>query len=120
MKTKILVLLGLLTVGSLVIVFLSSQRLKGTNGELDKERYDRMVAEEKLEQALSKIKSLEGNVSASSNQLQAIKEALEQQKNNNASVREELEKMTKLKEVLEQELKNSLVPTPPASPARGQ
>ena len=79
-----------------------------------------MMAEEKLEQALSKVKSLESNVSASSNQLQSIKETLEQQKINNASVREELEKMKKLKEVLERELKNSLVETPPEPPAPEQ
>ena len=115
-----MIILGALTVGSLVIVVLSSQTLQKTKGDLNQERYTRMVAEEKFEQAMIKIKSLEANLTAASNQLQSTKDALVQEKVNSTSVRDELEKMTKLKEVLEQELKNSLVTTSSLPPSQGQ
>jgi len=121
LKNKTLIILALLALGCLAVVFSTSQTMRRSKTELDQERYNRMLAEERLEQATIKIKSLESNVSASMNQLQSTKDALGQQRINTDSLKAELERMTKLKEALEQELKNSLVTTAPAAtPPQGQ
>ena len=88
-----------------------------TQEELNKERYNRMDAEENLEKALVKIKSLEADLTNAQNQTQGLQTVLEQEKTANINLKTELEKTSKLQEVLEGELKDALVPQP-SSPAK--
>ena len=71
-----------------------------------------MVAEERLEKAIVKIKSLESGLTNAQNQVQGLQTVLEQEKIANINLKTELDKTKKLKEVLEEQLKDALVPTP--------
>lgn len=117
MKNKILIVATILAVGCLIMVVLSSQAVDKTRKSLDQERYDKMVAEEKLEKALIKIKSLENDITNSQNQTQSMQAIVEQEKNANTKLKTELAKVTKLKDVLEDQLKNALVAPAQPSPA---
>ena len=118
MKNRILILVAVLAVGGLVMGVIADRTVDQTRKELERERYNRMVAEEKLEKVNAKIRSLEGETINAQNQTQSIQTVLEEEKNANDKLRKELEKMTKLKEVLEEQLKNALVKS--ASPHAGQ
>ena len=118
MKNNILIVAAVLAIGCLVMVVISGRTVDQTRKELERERYKRMVAEEKIEAVNAKIKSLEGETTNAQNQTQSIQTVLEEEKNANDTLRKELEKMTKLKGVLEEQLKNALVK--PASPQTGQ
>ena len=111
-KNKFLIAASLLTFGCLVLVILSSKRISNVQKELDTERYNRMVAEEKLEKATSRIKTLEIEMTNAQNQAQNIQSVLEQQAAAASSLRSKLEKETQLKQELENQQKNDS-PEPP-------
>ena len=118
MKNKLVIIATVLAIACLVIVILSGRTVDKTRKELDQERYNRMVAEEKLEKVNTKIKSMESELTNSQNQTQGLQTFIEKEKVANDNLRTELEKVTRLKEVLEKELKNALVQ--PALPPAGQ
>ena len=118
MKNRILIISAVLAISCFIMVIISGQKVNTTRKDLEQERYNRMIAEEKLEKALLKVKSLENELTNAQNQTQGIQTVLEKEKVANAALKTELEKVTKLKEVLEQELKNALVqPAQPPPPA---
>jgi len=118
LKNNILVVAAVLAVGCLIMVVLSSQAVDKTRKDLDQERYEKMVAEEKLDKTLAKVKSLEGDLASSQNQTKNAQATLEQEKQANTKLKTELEKVSKLKNVLEDQLKNALVaPAPQPAPA---
>lgn len=119
MKNKILIISAILAVGCLTMVIISGQTVDKTRKDLNQERYNRMVVEEKLEKALLKVKSLENETTSSQNQAQNVQALLDQEKKANQDLRTELEKMTKLKGILEDQLKNALV-KPVSPPVNGQ
>ncbi len=110
MKNKMLILISALAVICVGIVFFAGSKVAGTKKDLDQERYSRMVAEEKLEKALIKIRSLENEVNVAQTQTQNLQAVFDKEKAASSKAQTELDKMTKLKEVLEKELKNALVP----------
>ncbi len=114
MKNNILIVAAVLAIGCLVMVVISGRTVNQTRKELERERYNRMVDEEKLEHVNAKMRSIEGETINAQNQTQSIHTVLEEEKNANDKLRKELEKMMKLKEVLEEQLKSALVK--PASP----
>ena len=119
MKNKFLIVASLLTFGCLVLVMLSSQRIDKARKEIDTERYNRMVAEEKLEKALSRVKTLETEITNAQNQAQNIQTVLEQQATAASHLKAELEKETQAKKQLENQLKSDSVelqsPQPPVT-----
>lgn len=117
MKNKILIIVAILAVGCLGLVIFLSQNVSQTSKDLIQERYNRMVAEEKLEKALFKIQSLENELTNTQNQTQNLQTVLEKEKVASDKIRTELEKTSKLKEVLEKALKDALVEPPAPSPA---
>lgn len=120
MKDKIIVIAVLLTVGCVAITIVSGSKASQNSKMLDQERYNRMVAEEKLEKALAKVQSLESALTSAQNQAQSIQDTLAKEKTANEGLKTELEKTEKLKQILENELKNSLVTESAKSPAQGQ
>jgi septal ring factor EnvC (AmiA/AmiB activator) len=116
MKSKILIISVTLALGCLVVAIISGKTIGESGKMLDIERYNRIVAEEKLDKAMQKIQSLENSVASAQNQLQSIQAVLEQEKVTNDNLKNELEKTEKLKIILEQELKNALVAPPQESP----
>lgn len=109
MKNKILIISAVLAVGCLVMVIVSGRAVDSTRKELNQERFNRIDAEEKLEKALAKIKTLESDAANVQKQTQNAQALLDQEKKANQELKDELEKMTKLKGILEDQLKNALV-----------
>lgn len=116
MKNKILIIAVILTLGCLVLVILSSQKVGRFSEELNLERYSRMVAEEKLENAVARVKSLESDLKTMQDHLNSLQEALEKETRTSTGLKSELEMITKLKDILEQQLKEALVETPADGP----
>ena len=117
-NNNLLIVAAVIAMGCLVMLFISSQTVSKTQKDLNQERYNRMVAEEKLEKSEGKIKSLENELTNAKNQAQSIQSTLEKEQKSNSNLLTELEKMTKLKGVLEEQLKSALVP--PALAPTGQ
>lgn len=109
MKNRILIIAVILTLGCVVLVVLSSQKIDKCTKDINAERYKRMVAEERLENTRMKINSLRTEMTNLMDQIENIKAQLEEEKSTNADLKSEIEKVTKLKNVLEQQLKNALV-----------
>ena len=116
MNIKIFVITVLIVLGYVALVIISGQKVSALNDELIAERYNRLVAEEKLEGVLSKLRSFEVSLSEAHNQLETIQANLQEKERTTAYLQTEVEKVTKVKEILEQQLKNALVPTPGDGP----
>ncbi len=110
-KNRILVLVVILTFGCVVMVILSGQKLAKNQSELDKERYTRIVAEEKLSQTLSKLSSLESELSKKQNQIENVQVILEKEKNSVFEIKGQMDKLMQVNRQLEETLK-TVVPSP--------
>ena len=100
----------------MAIALLFSQKVGRVSKDLETERYNRMVAEEKLDKATAKMQAIENEFTNMQNQSQGLQVVLEKEKQASDKLRSELEKTTKLKDVLEKELKEALVEPPAPSP----
>ena len=120
MRDKIVIIAVILAVGCLIIAVISGKTVRDNSNALDVERYNRIMAEEKLEQTTQKAQSLESSLTSVQSQLQSLQTVLEQEKKTSGNLKKELEKVEKLKGVLEQELKNALVTSPQGSAAEAQ
>ena len=110
MKNKILVIAVILTIGTSLMAITSSQSAAKVQSGLDQERYNRMVAEEKLEKASAKISSLSSELDNAKMKIQSIQAAVEEDKSTASELKAQLESVTKLKESLERkmiEIKNA-------------
>ncbi len=116
MKNQVLIVSAVLATGSLAVAVLFSQKVGQTSKDLELERYNRMVAEEKLEKATARLKSIENEFTNMQDQSQSLQTVLEKEKQASDKLRSELEKTSKLKDVLERELKEALVEPPSPSP----
>ena len=98
MRNIILVVAVVLSIGSVAVAVLSGQRVDRCARALNIERYNRIVAEEELQNIAARARLLEARFDEASG--------------NYAHAQSELLKMTRLKEILEQQLKDALVGTP--------
>lgn len=106
---KILIFCLFLTLISMVISVLSSQKLNQTDQDLNQERYLRMVAEEKLEKSRNRVRQMEHQVE----RIRTEKESLESMRIKDQEKIDQLQlsldKATRFNEVLQRELQNALV-----------
>jgi len=109
LKDKILILTVILSIGCLAIAVIASQKVNRNQQDLVQERYKRMVAEESLQKAQTKVKILRNDIVNVQNQVQGLQTILEKEKTLSSDLRTELEKLDKLNEVLENEPKKALV-----------
>lgn len=110
MKNKILVVSVVLTIGACLMAISSTNRASRVQQGLDQERYNRMIAEEKLEKANAKLSSLQTELDTAKSKIQGIQAVLDQGKSTTADLKAQLESVTKLKESLERkmlEIKNA-------------
>ena len=119
-NNNLLIIAAVIAVGCFVMLFISSQTVSKTQKDLNQERYNRLVAEEKLEKSQGQIKFLENDLTNVKNQMQGVQSNLEKEQQSNSNLQTELDKMTKLKGVLEEQLKSALVPPAPALPPAGK
>lgn len=111
-ENKNLLILAIVSIGCLLITIVSSQRFQRTRTDLNDERYRRMVAEEKLEQAMAKARSLEASSKKAQEEVDQLNLLLQRNEGAIADLKLELEKTERLNQVLQEQLKNALVPQP--------
>ena len=124
MKSKILVVSVILTIGTCLMAISASQSASKAQAGLDQERYNRMVAEEKLEKATAKLVSLQTELDNANTKIKGIQAVLDQGRSTNADLKAQLETVTKLKATLErrmEDLKNAqAMPIPIPMPTTTQ
>ncbi|MDD3375497.1 MAG: hypothetical protein PHY73_07250 [Candidatus Omnitrophica bacterium] len=108
-KEKTFGVFAILTIACLGIAILSSQKFSTAKEDLNEERYQRMVAEEKLEKAKGKNRVLEGKSVEMQEELDRLNALLNEEKGAIADLKKELEKTMRFNQVLQNELKNALV-----------
>lgn len=115
MKNKNVILAAILSVCCLVIAFFSTAETKKVKSTLNEERYTRLEAEDKLNKALTDVKSLETELKNSKAKAESIQTILEQEKTATSNLKDELDKLVHLNKQLEGQV-NQLV-TSANSPA---
>ena len=120
--TIIIGLLLIVGVGSVAVH--NNQAATVAKKDLEKERYDRMVAEENFEKANTRLSSLEAEVSRTQNKMKATEKLVEQTKAINDELKGRLNKISEIKGSLEQKVKElenaaattttTVTPTPPS------
>ena len=109
-KNQILAVSIILTIGACFMAISSTNSASKVQEGLDLERYNRMVAEEKLEKANSKMISLQTELDNTKSKIQSIQAVLDQGKSTTSELKSQLDSVTKLKDSLERkmsELKNA-------------
>ena len=104
LKDKALVVIFILMIGSCLMALSSNQISGRMRQDLDRERYLRIVAEENLNKAGSKISSLEAESSAFKDKIQGIQAVLEEGQEKNSDLRTQLESISKTKSALERKI----------------
>ncbi|MDP8264588.1 MAG: hypothetical protein P9M12_03795 [Candidatus Aceula lacicola] len=108
-KEKTFGIFAVLTIACLGVAIVASQKFGTAKEGLNEERYQRMVAEEKLEKAKSKNRVLETKSEQMKKELDQLNALLKEDKGAIADLKMELEKTTRLSLILQKELKNALV-----------
>ncbi len=116
MKNQNLIICVVLTVVSVLIAIFAAQSAGKSKNELNQERYNRMVAEEKLDKMLSKVKTLEADAANTQEKVKGTQTVLEEQRSTVSSLQSELEKVRKLNEKLEQDLRSTIAVQPQENP----
>ncbi|MBF0385426.1 MAG: hypothetical protein HQL27_06095 [Candidatus Omnitrophica bacterium] len=123
MKVVIILLIGILVVSSFVLAFSSNKKATGASEELNQERYLRMVAEEGLVSAKTKIGSLESEMERAKGKTQSLERLIEQKDIVLEDLKGRVNKAEKAKDELEKkvkELEAALSSNASAQPAGGQ
>ncbi len=104
MKKWIIIFIPLF-IGALSLAVYSNQNASRHQEDLTEERYLRMVAEQNLEKASSKISGLEEEITKFKNKSKSVEKLLEQTAATNTDLKAKLDKTSRLKEELEGKLK---------------
>lgn len=108
MKNKVLIIAVLLTFGCVVMAVLSGSKVSKTQEELNVERYNRMTAEEKLAQVMSKLNSLESEMAKKQDQVEHIQALFEQERVSAAELKSQMDKLLQTNQQLEAALKDAV------------
>ena len=108
-QKRILITLAVLTACCLAVAIFSSRKASLTHDELNEQRYQRMVAEEKLEKAKTKIRLQEGQIEKLQKERDQLDALLREEKGAIANLRTDVEKGRRLNEILQRELQNALM-----------
>ena len=91
-------------IGSCLVAITANNTVDGLRQDLEKERYDRMVSEEKLQKAGSRIKSAEDQLAASENKLKGIQAIVDENHSANDGLKAQLENLAQTKSLLEKKV----------------
>jgi chromosome segregation ATPase len=101
---KILVVAIVLMVISGLMAINSNKTLAKLQQNLDRERYQRMVAEENLNKAITRMNSMASELASTRNKIQSVQAILEEGQKNNSDLRSQLESTINAKEALEKKI----------------
>lgn len=108
-ENKNLVILAAISVCCLLITVVSSQKFQKERKTVNEERYNRMVAEEKIEQLSTKVRSQEASLAKAQAEVNKLNALLQGNESAIADIKLELEKTERLNQVLQEQLKSALV-----------
>ena len=103
-KEKILIVAIVLMAITGLMAINANKNLSKFQQNLDRERYQRMVAEENLNKANTKIGSLESELAATNDKIESVQVILEEGQRTSTDLRSQLESAIKTKEALEQKI----------------
>ena len=110
MKSKTLAVAVILTVGACFMAVSANRTAAKTQQSLDQERYNRMVAEEKLNETSSRAAFLQTELDSAKAKIQSIQAVLDEGKSTNSDLQAQLDSVTKLKESLERKMEEMKAP----------
>lgn len=122
MKILAIFFLSIFLIGNIVFGVINGKKASHAKQELNGERYGRMVAEEGLEAAKTKLESLERNVQRQENKIKSLERLLKQTSESNKDLEERIKKMSETKANLEmriKELEQIIVQKVPANVGSG-
>lgn len=105
MKNSLVPIAGISIVVAVFLIFNSTQTVKNIRQTLDLERYQRMTAEEKLQQAESRVRILQSQVDDSENKFDHIRSVLEEKETVADSMASQIDNIGQEKTALEARLK---------------
>jgi len=105
MKNSLVPIAVILIIMAVFLIFNSSQAVKNVQQTLDAERYQRMTAEEKLQQAERRIRFLEAQVGESQSKIDKIQAILNDKEIESQDIAGEFDRMSQEKAALEIKLK---------------
>ena len=103
-KDKILVVSIILMIGAILMTLSSNQVTSKFHQELDQERYKRLVAEENLSKAATKISSLESELSGTREKIQSVQAILQEGKAQANDLKSQLDSVVSAKATLEKKI----------------
>lgn len=109
LENKNFFILAIVSVCCLLITIVSSQKFQKARKTVNEERYNRMVAEEKIEQLNSKIRSQEASLIKAQAEADRLSALLQNKDGAVADLKLELEKSEQMNIVLQEQLKEALV-----------
>ena len=101
---KILVVAVVLMIIVGLMAINANKTLAKLQQNLDRERYQRMVAEENLNKAMTKVNALESQLTSTHDKIQSVQAILEEGQKTTSDLRSQLDSVTKTKEVLEKKI----------------
>ena len=107
MRTAIISIAVIIALGSAALAYYQNSMADRAVGDLNKERYDRMMAEEGLQKAEDQVSRLQGEIEALKTQLQNSEKLLKQAQSVNKDMQEKLDKAEAMKDALEKQMKNA-------------
>lgn len=105
MKSPIIILVVIALAISFGATFKYNQEAQSATGQLNNERYSRMLAEENFEKAKASVDSLESELARVRNKLNVFEKSLEQTKVINEDLKQRLDKAAEFKDNLEVKIK---------------
>ena len=106
MRSSLLPIATVLTIITVFLIFNSTQTVKNIRQTLDVERYQRMTAEEKLQQAESRIRMLESQINESEGKIEKIQAILSEKATQSQDMVAQMDSISKEKAALETKLKD--------------
>ena len=104
---NILIFFALLVVAACTILAVKYGRnASQAQGELDQERYSRMVAEEGLEKAGMKVTSLESELNRTQAKLKGLESLIKETKSLNSDLKAQLEKSSQINDELDRRIQD--------------
>ena len=105
MKNSLVPIAIVLTIITVFLIFNSTQTVRNIRQTLDVERYQRMTAEEKLQQAESRIRMLESQINESQGKIENIQAILNDKETQSQDTVAQMDSLSKEKAALETKLK---------------
>ncbi len=106
MRSVIYAVIIVVMIGSCLVAITANNNADELRQSLNQERYTRMVTEEKLQKANSRIKSIEDQLAETQNKIKSVQTILQEGQSTNTDLKTQLENVTQTKNSLEKRIED--------------